>query len=274
MRSHLLTGKVRHRRARPVVYALEHDVYYFALDLDELDVVDGSLRLLSRNRRNVLQFRDDDHWPEPAADLRATVLAHLRSEGEDPTDWRITLITSVRVFGYVFNPASFFLCRDAGGVLRMVVVEVHNTHLERHLYSLRQDPSRTGDGDDRFVGSMDKDFYVSPFIDMEGQYTVHVLDEPSRLHLAINERQGDAPVLATSLVLVRRPLTDRMLVRMLVRYPLMTQRTMALIHIHALRLWRKGVRFQRHGQAVGAFEASRLVHGSLPTTAGHGTPGR
>jgi DUF1365 family protein len=279
MRSHLLTGKVRHRRARPV-YALEHDVYYLALDLDELDVADRSLRLLSRNRRNVLQFRDDDHWPEPATDLRATVLAHLRAEGEDPTDWRITLVTNSRVLGYVFNPASFYLCRDAGGVLRMVVVEVHNTHLERHLYTLRQDPTRTPVSDDRFVGGMAKDFYVSPFIDMEGQYTVHVLDEPSRLHIAINERQGDAPVLATSLVLARRPLTDRMLVRMLVRHPLMTQRTMALIHLHALRLWRKGVRFQRHGEAVSAFEASRLVHGAGPVRAGgpvhsgpvHGAP--
>ncbi len=33
MRSHLLEGKVRHRRARPFVYALEHDVFYVALDL-------------------------------------------------------------------------------------------------------------------------------------------------------------------------------------------------------------------------------------------------
>ena len=39
MRSHLLEGKVRHRRARPFVYALEHDVFYVALDLDELDEV-------------------------------------------------------------------------------------------------------------------------------------------------------------------------------------------------------------------------------------------
>lgn len=268
MRSHLLTGKVRHRRAAPA-YALEHDVYYLALDLNELDVVDRSLRLLSRNRRNVLQVRDDDHWPEPATDLRATVLAHLRAEGEDPTGWRITLITNPRVLGYVFNPASFFLCRDASGVLRRVVVEVHNTHLERHLYSLRQEPSRARGGGDRFVASMAKAFYVSPFIDMEGQYTVHVLDEPSRLHIAINERQGDSPVLSTSLVLARRPLTDRMLVRMLIRHPLMTQRTMALIHLHALRLWRKGVRFQRHGEAVRTFEASHggLGHGSMPAAA-------
>jgi len=70
MRSHLLEGKVRHRRARPFVYALEHDVFYVALDLDELDLVGRSLRLVSRNRPNLLSFRDDDHLAPPAADLR------------------------------------------------------------------------------------------------------------------------------------------------------------------------------------------------------------
>jgi DUF1365 family protein len=247
MRSHLLEGKLRHRRANPVEYTLEHSVYYAALDLAELDEVTRSTRLIGRNRRNVLEFRDSDHWTTPAADIRETVLAHLREQGEDPTGWRIMLVTNLRVLGYVFNPASFYLCRDAAGDLRVVVVEVHNTHLERHLYTLRPEaPGR------KFVASMDKDFYVSPFIDMEGRYTVHVQDDPASLRIAINERKDDAPVIATSLVLERRRLSDRMVVRLLLRHPLITQRTMALIHVHAWRLWRRGVRFQRHGLAVAA----------------------
>ena len=137
------------------------------------------------------------------------------------------------------------LCRDAEGVLRIVVVEVHNTHLERHLYTLR--PRVEGP---RFVASMDKAFYVSPFIDMEGQYTVHVQDDPTRLRIAINERQGDAPVLATSLVLERRRLSDRSVLRMLLRHPFVTQKTIGLIHWHAFHLWRRGIRFQRHGEVA------------------------
>ena len=248
MRSHLLVGTVRHRRSRPTVYALEHSVYYLALDLDELDLVDRRLRLVSRNRRNLLEVRDDDHWPEPATDLRATVLAHLRSEGEDPTDWRITLVTNPRTLGHVFNPASFYLCRDGAGSLRMVVVEVHNTHLERHLYTLR----RRAGMEERFVASMAKDFYVSPFIDIAGRYTVHVDDAPARLRIAIALRQDDLPLLATSLVLERRRLTDRAIARVLLRYPLVTVKTIVAIHWHALRLWRRGIPFQRHAVATGA----------------------
>ncbi len=245
MRSHLLEGTVRHRRARPFVYELEHAVYYAALDLAELDTVARANRLLSRNRWNVLAFRDDDHLEPPTRDLPGAIDAHLRREGADPTGWQITLVTNLRVLGYVFNPASFFLCRDAADVLRVVVVEVHNTHGERHLYTLHAAP----DAPD-FRAGMEKAFYVSPFLEMAGSYTVRVRDEPSRLRITINEHEDDALKLHASLDLRRHPMTDRNLLRMLVRHPLVTHRTIAMIHVHAWRLWRRGARFHRHGEAA------------------------
>lgn len=245
MRSHLLDGVVRHRRAGSPTYALEHGVYYAALDLDELDAVDRSSPLIGRNRARILELRDGDHLVPPADDLRAAFLAHLRSEGEDPTGWQITLVTNLRVLGYVFNPASFYLCRDGEGELQVVVVEVHNTHGERHLYTLRQRSSSP-----TFVASMRKEFYVSPFLENRGGYTVRVRDEASRLRITINQEQPEGLALHASLDLRRRPLTTRSLARMLVRHPLVTHKTMLLIHWHALRLWLRGARFHRHGEVV------------------------
>lgn len=245
MRSHLLSGRVRHRRARPFTYDLAHGVYYLALDLDEIDTAVRALRLLRRNRRGVHEFRDRDHWDPPADDLRAVVLDHLRAVGEDPTGWRITLVTDPRVLGYVFNPASFYLCRDASGALRIVIVEVHNTHGERHLYTLRPRPGR-----DDFTAAMDKAFYVSPFIETRGGYVVRVRDEVSRLRITINQIQAEGLVLHASLDLTRRPLTDRTLLRMLIRYPLVTHKTTLMIHWHALRLWLRGARFHRHREVA------------------------
>jgi DUF1365 family protein len=256
VRSHLLEGKVRHRRSRPFTYGMEHDVWYAALDLAELDATDRRLRLFGRNRRSVAAFRDADHLPTPGTDVAADIRAHLRSAGDDPTGWRIILVTNLRVLGYVFNPASFFLCRDASGVLRVVVIEVHNTFGGRHLYTLRPGDGE-GAADGAFTAGMDKDFFVSPFISMDGRYAVHVRDEPSGLRLAINLRQDDAHLLSTSLVLRRLPLTDRNLLRMLLGHPLVTQKTMGLILYHALRLWLRGAPFFRHGEAMRAREATR-----------------
>src|SRR3954453_2523721 len=121
LRSSLLVGKEQHPRARPTSYALEHDVWYFGLDLDELDRVFRQTRLLRRNRRAVVELRDSDHLPAPARDLPRDIRAHLRAEGLDDATTRIELVTNLRIFGYVFNPASFFLCRDAEDVLRAVI---------------------------------------------------------------------------------------------------------------------------------------------------------
>ncbi len=260
MRSHLLVGKVSHHRARPFTYALEHDVWYAALDLAELDEVDARMRLLRRNRRGVATFHDADHFPVPARDVEAAIREHLRSAGEDAEGWRVTLVTNLRVLGYVFNPASFFLCRDQTGTLRVVVVEVHNTFGERHLYTLRPDRTGRPDGPDGpdgpFTAGMDKDFFVSPFISLDGRYAVHVRDQPDGLRLAINLRQDGQPMLSTSLVLRRLPLSDRSLLRLLMRHPLMSHKTIGLIHWHALRLWLKGAPFIRHGDGVPARHAT------------------
>ena len=254
MNSHLLRGKVVHRRSRPTTYALEHSVWYFALDLDELDQATHRGLLVGRNRRAVLSFRDADHLPEPANDLAADIRRHLAAEGIDASGWRITLVTNLRVLGYVFNPASFYLCRDAEGRLGSVIVEVHNTFGERHLYTLRPE-SRDG----AFRATMDKALFVSPFIGPDGRYTVSVRDEPDRLAIGINERVSGEPLLATSLNLRRLPLTNANLLRLLLRHPLMTQRTILLIHWHALRLWLKRVPFLRH-VPLGSWPATGAPH--------------
>ena len=244
MRSHLVTGSVRHRRSRPFVYDLRHDVFYAVLDLAELDEVANRHRFVARNRRSLFSFRDADHWEPPAVDLAVSVREHLVARGHDPAAWHVSLVTGLRSLGYVFNPASFYLCRDAAGTLRVVIVEVHNTHGERRLYTL--EPARQGSV---HVGDMAKDHYVSPFIGMDAHYTVRVRDDAERLQIVIDETEDGAPLLQASLNLRRQRLTDGALLRMLVRYPMQAHRTIGLIHWHALRLWRRGAPFHPHGAA-------------------------
>lgn len=246
LRSTLLVGTVRHRRMHPTTYSLEHDVWYFGLHLDELARVFSSTRLLRRNRRGVMAFWDQDFLPRHATDLARDFADHLRSTGvQAGPGWRIELIANVRVLGYVFNPAAFYLCRDENGLLRTVVVEVHNTYGERHLYTLL--PATTpGAVEDTFSASMAKSFFVSPFIGPDGRYRVTVRERGDDLQIAIALREGDQPLLATSLLLRRIPLTKANLLRQLLRHPLVTYRTTALIHWHALRLWLGGVPFLHH----------------------------
>ena len=223
MRSHLLEGTVRHRRARPFTYGLEHGVFYFALDLDELDEVTRSLRLVGRNRRSVVSFRDDDHFDPPAARRpRDASCDHLRTEGVDPGGWQVTLVTNLRVLGYVFNPASFYLCRDRRG--RAAGRDRRGPQHPRRAPPVH--PPRRG----RTAPDLRR-------LDGQGvlRLAVHRAGRPlhgagPRRAVAAADHDQRAPGRTASCstrasTSTRRRLTDRMLLRMLLRHPLVTHKT-------------------------------------------------
>lgn len=251
LRSHLLAGTIRHRRDRHTTYDFTHHVWYLAVDLDELPEVDRRLRLLSLNRRNLLELRDADHLdPAPRTGLRAGVDGRLAALGLDPARTRVTLIAYPRVLGYVFNPVSFYLCHDLeGGALRLVIAEVHNTHGDREVYDFLP----VGEGGPVFRGAQDKRMYVSPFIAPEARYELLVWEDAAGLAITIREAEtSDGAVeaaLFARLQVRRRPLTDGQVLRLLARDPLVPLKTTALIMWHAARLWARGVPFRRYRRA-------------------------
>jgi len=248
VRSRVYRGTVRHRRSVPVTYDFRYGVYYLGLDLDEIAEVDARLRLLSVDRRNLYELRRGDHYGD--AGLAASMRERLAARGHPTDDWRIELVTYPRVAGFVFNPVSFYLCRDrASDAIRHVVAEVHNTHRDRHLYDLDAEPGAAP----VYRSHTEKRFYVSPFIDMDARYDFRLAETShngaSRLSLAINaENEDDGQFLHTGLQLQAGPLSDGALARAFVAMPFLTVRTIGLIHWHALKLWRRGLSFRPYGR--------------------------
>ena len=242
LRSHLLSGTIRHRRGRLGDYDFSHRVWYLALDLDEIEAVDRRLRLLSFNRRNLLEMRDADHLERGHEGLRAAMRERLRTHGLDPASTRVTLIAYPRVLGYVFNPVSFYLCHDAADVLRLVLAEVHNTHGEREVYIFEPE----GEGGPVFRGTQEKRMYVSPFIAPDARYEILVWEAAEALAITIRESEGAEAALFARLQVRRVPLSNRALLGLLARDPLVPLKTSALIFWHAVRLWWRGVPWRRY----------------------------
>lgn len=220
----LVPGTVRHQRRGPIEHGLRHAVYQWLVDLDDLP-------RLRRPLRWVAGFRADDHLGDPERSIRDNVLAFARAQGVDlADDTRVLMLANARVLGYVFNPLSVHWCLDPRtGATRCVVAEVHNTYGERHCYLLR--PDEAG----RAVTA--KDFYVSPFLSVDGQYTMLLREPGDRLAISVTLRQQGATALTATVVGTRRPATPRALIRMLLRRPLITHRTSALIRCHGIALW-------------------------------------
>ena len=145
MRSRIYVGHVTHARLEPVGHSFRYPAFVFAVDVDELPELDRRLRLFAHNRRGVFSLRDGDYLGSPDGDLRTKLAERIDAAGAEIPLARIELVTTPRVIGHTFNPASFYYCYANDGRLSGIVVEVNNTFGEAHLYVLPANDTASSD---------------------------------------------------------------------------------------------------------------------------------
>jgi DUF1365 family protein len=240
MKSAFYDGWVRHRRFAPRPHAFRYGLHMAFVDLEELWPLDGSVPnelLLKKLARGI---RREEHFGEPGVRLdhaaRALVAERLGLEKLGP----VRMLTHPRTAGFRFNPVSFLYCFDEADTrVEAIVSEVHNTPWgETHCYVQRS--SEEG------LGRFSKEFHVSPFMGMDQRYAWRFEPPGDNLVVHMESFEREDKVLDATLVMRRRPLTAGEWRRLSWRHPLMTHRVIAGIYFQALKLWRKGVPYQRH----------------------------
>lgn len=83
------------------------------------------------------------------------------------------MLTMPRLFGYSFNPLTTYYVYDNKG-LTAIVLEIHNTFGEKHIYVVHYSPTSQ---------SISRRFHVSPFNDRLGTYQLKI--KPPELGISI-----------------------------------------------------------------------------------------
>jgi len=244
----LYAGAVMHQRLRPRRHRLRYRVFSLLLDLDDLDRVAARLWLFSRNRFNLFSFHDRDYGSGTSEPLRTQLERHMRAAGIDADGGPIRLLTMPRMLGYAFNPLSAYFCYRRSGALAAILYEVNNTFHERHSYLIPVPEEANGDDGRAIRQVCPKQFYVSPFLNMDMTYSFRVVPPGRRVGIAISGRDTQGPIIVASLFAERFPLSDSGLALAFVTYPLLTLKVIAGIHWEALALWLKGIRLRKRPQ--------------------------
>lgn len=255
-RSALAITEVRHRRHRPATHRVGLSTFHVLVDVDELPLLDRETLGFGHNRRALIAVHDDDHLNGPRAGsatasdgttLRARAEALLRERGFALPPGPLLLLCHPRVFGHVFNPVSWWFAHDAAGELALVLAEVSNTFGDRVVYVLDTlEPGSQG----TVRATTTKTLHVSPFLPVDDLTYHFVIQPPGEtpgtrvlVHMEVEDAQGTVLDATQDARLV--PFTSARLMRLMLRFPLVSLRSMAHIHVHALRLWRKRVPFHR-----------------------------
>lgn len=252
LRSALLVGDLHHRRLRPTEHAFRYEVWHALLDVDELPVLDERLRGFGWNRPAPVGFRDTDHLGDVDLPVRTKLERWLSGQGVALPDGPVLLWTSLRMFGYVFDPVSWWFCHDRAGDLALVVAEVNNTFGDTHGYVLDDLEEQGHD----VVARATKVFHVSPFMPVEPlQYGFRFrppsLDGPApgapaeRVAVRMDVADDVGHLFDATLGERREPLTTSALWAAVRATPWVTAKTTAAIHWQALHLARKRVGFHR-----------------------------
>ncbi len=297
MNSCLYECSVLHARFSPRKHRFVYRIFLFAIDLDELPELHRRLPLFSFGRRNLYSFRESDYLPtaEPlhnapvtppaapaaASSLKQRVLAHLATHSPqlDLTGARVVLVTLPRIFGYLFNPVSFYFCYDRTGAPLAALAEVTNTFKEMKPYLLGPEtrvaasdvssptspPSAQREA--AFHRRTPKHFYVSPFSDVDVAFDFTLRTPGDHLSIQIDDYVGSDRTLTSTLAGPRRALTAGRLAWFSLKYPALTLRIIALIHWHAALLWLKRIPWFAKAARPADQRALYRPHSSLaPTT--------
>jgi len=238
MNSAIYNGHVEHARLAPVQHRFRVPVTFFAFDPTELSDLDQRIRGFGHNRSAPVSLRDRDYLAEGDAPLADKLKPWIDTLQLPEPPARVTLVTSPRWLGAVFNPVSFYLLDDADGRPLGMIAEVNNTFGDRHVYAV---PLQKADG--RYGADHPKEFHVSPFNNLDGAYRFTLRREGDELYIGVDLYRDGQKILLAWIEGTRVPLTTRSLWHNCGRHPLRPWLTLPRIVWQALLLrFRKKLR--------------------------------
>ena len=239
METCIYRGFVTHRRFKPVRHYFSYKTFSILFNLSELEELHKKIGIFSFNKFNIFSFYNKDHGSRDGSDLTEWVKTNLKKYNLNFNISKIKLLCFPRIFGYVFNPLSIFYCYE-GNILKAILYEVKNTFNEQHTYVFP-----VADNLKIITQQCNKKFYVSPFIEMDTLYNFRLTEPGENIKILIKQTDKIDKVLVACQVGKKQPMSLKQLIINFFIHPMMTLKIILSVHYEALRLWKKGVIFQK-----------------------------
>jgi DUF1365 family protein len=237
----LKIGQVYHERFEPFSHKFFYKIFYINFNIDQLHTLRSSI--FSIGKINLFSLDLKDYIDDTQNGLKEKLDCLLKNvnislEQSDS----ISLSTMPRVFGYGFNPVSFWYISDKNETLKTVVVEVNNTFGDKHFYIL-------SDKLDVAKKILPKQFHVSPFFDIKGEY--HFSFHAKKVVINYFNPESSTYFFKSTLSEVKSlPFTKKNLIILTIKFPFQSFAVVAKIHWQAALLFFKKATFYKRPEPL------------------------
>lgn len=216
------------RHGKIVENSFRYPIFNFLIPIKESTPAEIKNGFLSVSSKNYLEGNGGSFYDN--------IRYFLKEKAQYSCD-EIWLQTLPKMFGYIFNPVSFWFCY-VQGELDAVLCEVNNTFGDRHFYFVNH-----LEGEKKVTRELKKEFHVSPFFDIEGEYLFTFQKTAQESDVRIQLFRGEKLDLNTRIHLHLAPLKETTPFQIFCNYGWMTAMVIGRIHWQALKLWWKGATF-------------------------------
>ncbi|MAK61905.1 MAG: hypothetical protein CMK09_13105 [Ponticaulis sp.] len=232
----IMKGTTTHSRFEPFRRAFTYPVTMIDVDIARLSEADRVSRWFSINRFNLLSFFSKDRGDRGEIDLENWARERFEAAGLSVRGKVIRVMTFPRTLGFSFAPISIWKLLDTSGKLSGMIYEVNNTFGDDHAYVAPVEAST-------HRHAAPKNFHVSPFMDVSGQYRFTLQEKPDQFDLLIENIVDNQRVHAATLSLGSYAPSPQLVRQTALNSLLAGFGVVARIHWQALKLWLRGARY-------------------------------
>ena len=239
MQNSFCNGFVVHNRSYPKAHKFTYNMSWCLLNTKTIEEQFSKSIFYSLNKFNIISLRQKDYVSDENESIDLKIRSYIETKIDRYFDGEIYLFTHPRFLGFGFNSVNFYFCFK-NNTLQYIVSEINNTPWrQKHLYfhNIKDSDQNPDNASFKF----DKEFHISPFVDMDIKYTWNFKITDTDFDVSMLLKKKQVTIMNVALKTQLQPMNASNQFKWMITKPFQSLKMFSGIYWQALKIWFKKI---------------------------------